>query len=50
VGSLNGHGARLVSVTPARRSLEDLLVAEVRRAGGAAGEPRVTEDGAGDSR
>jgi ABC-2 type transport system ATP-binding protein len=36
MGSLNGHGARLVSVTPARRSLEDLLLAEVRRAGGAA--------------
>jgi ABC-2 type transport system ATP-binding protein len=39
MGSLNGHGARLVSVTPARRSLEDLLLAEVRRAGGAASAP-----------
>ena len=36
MSALNGHGARLVSVTPARRSLEDLLLAEVRRAGGAA--------------
>jgi len=36
VGSLNGGGARLVAVTPARRSLEDLLVREVR--GDAAGE------------
>jgi hypothetical protein len=39
MGSLNGHGARLVSVTPARRSLEDLLVAEVQRAGGAGRTP-----------
>jgi ABC-2 type transport system ATP-binding protein len=36
VGSLNGGGARLVAVTPARRSLEELLVREVR--GDAAGE------------
>jgi len=28
---LNGHGARLLSVTPARQSLEDLLIREVRR-------------------
>jgi ABC-2 type transport system ATP-binding protein len=30
VGSLNGGGARLVAVSPARRSLEDLLLKEVR--------------------
>ncbi len=33
LGELNGHGATLVSVTPARQSLEDLLVREVHRAG-----------------
>jgi ABC-2 type transport system ATP-binding protein len=32
VGSLNGGGARLVAVSPARRSLEDLLLQEVRGA------------------
>jgi len=35
VASLNGGGARLVAVSPARRSLEDLLVKEVRGATGA---------------
>jgi ABC-2 type transport system ATP-binding protein len=40
VGSLNGGGARLVAVTPARRSLEDLLVQEVRGSADAAGERR----------
>jgi ABC-2 type transport system ATP-binding protein len=29
---LNGHGARLVSVTPARQSLEDLFIREARAA------------------
>jgi ABC-2 type transport system ATP-binding protein len=32
LGAFNGNGARIVSVTPARQSLEDLLVREVRRA------------------
>ena len=32
VGSLNGGGAKLVAVAPARRSLEDLLLKEVRGA------------------
>jgi ABC-2 type transport system ATP-binding protein len=45
MGSLNGHGARLVSVSPARRSLEDLLLAEVRRAGGAASAPGGAREG-----
>ena len=36
VGSLNGGGARLVAVSPARRSLEDLLLEEVRGAAGRA--------------
>jgi len=36
VSGLNGGGARLLSVTPARQSLEDLLLREVRRAGGGA--------------
>ena len=31
LGILNGHGPRLVSVTPARQSLEDLLIREVRQ-------------------
>ena len=35
VASLNGGGARLLAVAPARRSLEDLLVKEVRGATGA---------------
>jgi len=40
VGSLNGGGAKLVAVSPARRSLEDLLLKEVRGAGAqAAGAP-----------
>ncbi len=30
---LNGHGAELVSVTPARQSLEDLFIREARSAG-----------------
>ena len=30
---LNGHGAQLVSVTPARQSLEDLFIREARGAG-----------------
>src|SRR5262245_47770160 len=34
VGSLNGGGARLVAVSPARRSLEELLLKEVRGAEG----------------
>jgi len=29
---LDGHGARLVSVTPARQSLEDLFIREARAA------------------
>ena len=29
---LNGHGPRLVSVTPARQSLEDLFIREARAA------------------
>jgi ABC-2 type transport system ATP-binding protein len=45
MGTLNGQGARLVSVTPARRSLEDLLLAEVRRAGGAASVPGEVGEG-----
>jgi ABC-2 type transport system ATP-binding protein len=35
LSTLNGHGARLVSVSPARQSLEDLLLREVRGAEGA---------------
>jgi ABC-2 type transport system ATP-binding protein len=36
LSTLNGHGARLVSVSPARQSLEDLLLREVRGAPGGA--------------
>jgi len=32
LSALNGHGARLVSVTPARQSLEDLFIREARAA------------------
>ena len=39
VGSLNGGGAKLVAVSPARRSLEDLLVREVREAAGSGERP-----------
>jgi len=35
---LNGHGAELVSVTPARQSLEDLFIREARSAGPAPAE------------
>jgi len=35
---LNGHGAQLVSVTPARQSLEDLFIREARSAGPAPAE------------
>ncbi len=43
LGTLNGHGAELVSVTPARQSLEDLFIREARGAAQAA-------TGAGDGR
>jgi len=33
LGILNGHGAQLVSVTPARQSLEDLFIREARGGG-----------------
>ena len=39
VGSLNGGGAKLVAVSPARRSLEELLLKEVRGAEAQAGGP-----------
>jgi len=32
LSALNGHGPRLVSVTPARQSLEDLFIREARAA------------------
>ena len=41
---LNGHGARLVSVTPARQSLEDLFIREAR---GAAAPPARLDEGHG---
>jgi ABC-2 type transport system ATP-binding protein len=43
VSSLDGRGARLLSVTPARQSLEDLLLREVRRAEGAVVEAIASE-------
>src|SRR5262249_48344305 len=47
VSGLNGHSRRLVAVSPARQSLEDLLVREGR---GPAGGGRVGADGPGDAR
>ncbi|HYV86921.1 MAG TPA: ABC transporter ATP-binding protein [Patescibacteria group bacterium] len=49
VSSLNGHSRRLVSVSPARQSLEDLLVREVRGGAGPAGTAETGGDGTGDA-
>jgi hypothetical protein len=47
LSSLDRAGAVLVSVAPARRSLEDLLLQEVRGAAGGAADPAVDASGDG---